>query len=163
MSRCRPDHILTSGLGLLAEARGGGANHSAASSGLQCGEVTVFYPVSGDTCHVYSDIRVPNCLRDQDIVHQLGVVTMVFEGARRREGQDHVLSPFAYFIRSSYTRSLAGCGCAGVLEAGVRGLHMRPHLGSEGEGEVGGVDHAVLPHQTQGNLDMGRIRSLFEL
>ena len=61
VSRCRPDHILTSGLGLLAEARGGGANHSAASSGLQCGEVTVLYPVGGDTWYVYSHIRVLNC------------------------------------------------------------------------------------------------------
>ena len=92
------------------------------------------------------------------------IINKVFgEASEGVRGQDHVLSPFAYFFSSSYTRSLAGCGCAGVLEAGVRGLHMRPHLRGEGEGEVGGVDHTVLPHQAQGNLDMGRIRSLFEL
>ena len=81
---------------------------------------------------------------------------MVFQGAKKRSGgQDHVLSPFAYFFSS-----LPGCVLiVDVLEAGVGGLHCRPHLGGEGEGEVGGVDHTVLAHQAQGNL----AQSLFQL
>ena len=56
--------------------------------------------------------------------------------------------PVTVCIILQFTARLREC----CLEAGVGGLHGRPHLGGEGEGEVGGVDHTVLAHQAQGNL-----------
>ena len=80
---------------------------------------------------------------------------MVFEGAKKKAWRSRP-RPVTVCIILQFTARLREC----CLEAGVGGLHGRPHLGGEGEGEVGGVDHAVLAHQAQGNLGIVIISTL---